>query len=82
MVSEETFGRLDQLVDEVGSLNCKLVLVIGPSDAGKSELLAELAKRRQTRFLSVGAALGRALLSIPVSRRPPAGAGPSPGAVR
>jgi hypothetical protein len=45
------------------------VLVIGPSDAGKSELLAELAKRRQTRFLSVGAALGRALLSIPVSRR-------------
>jgi hypothetical protein len=69
VVSEETLGRLDRLVDEIGSLNCKLVFVIGPPDAGKSQLLAELAKRRQTSVLSVGAALGRALLSVPVSRR-------------
>jgi hypothetical protein len=69
VISEETLGRLDLLVNEIGSLNCKLALVIGPSDAGKSELLAELAKRRQTSVLNVGAALGRALLSVPVSRR-------------
>jgi len=69
VISEETLARLERLVDEIGGLNCKLVLVIGPSDAGKSELLAELAMRRQTSVLSVGAALGRALLSVPVSRR-------------
>jgi hypothetical protein len=69
VICEETLGRLDRLVDEIGTLYCKLVLVIGQSDAGKSELLAELAKRYQTSVLSVGAALGRALLSVPVSRR-------------
>ncbi|TQF34178.1 hypothetical protein UNPA324_09180 [Bradyrhizobium sp. UNPA324] len=68
-MSEETLGRLERLVDEIESLNCKLVLVIGRSDAGKTELLAELAKRRQTSSLSVGAALGKALLSVPASRR-------------
>ena len=69
VISEETLARLDRLVNEIESLNCKLVLVIGPSSAGKSELLAELAKRHQTSVLNVGAALGRALLSIPESRR-------------
>jgi hypothetical protein len=69
VVSEETLGRLDRLVDAIGSLNCKLVLVIGPPNAAKSVLLAALAKRHQTSVLSVGAALGRALLSVPVSRR-------------
>jgi hypothetical protein len=69
VISDETLGRLDRLVDEIGSLNCKLVLVIGPADASKSELLEELAKHRQTSVLSVGAALGRALLSVPISRR-------------
>lgn len=69
MISEENVGRLDRLVNEMGSLNCKLVLVISPSNAGKSELLRELAKRHKTSVLSVGAALGRALLSVPVSRR-------------
>jgi hypothetical protein len=65
----QTLGRLDRLVNEIGSRNRKLVLVIGRSGADKSELLAELAQHRQTPVLSIGAALGRALLSVPVSRR-------------
>jgi hypothetical protein len=69
VIPEETLGRLDRLVHEIGSLHCKLALVIGPSEVGKSKLLAELAKRHQTSVLSVGAALGRALLSVAVSRR-------------
>jgi hypothetical protein len=69
VISGETLGRLDRMVDGIGSLNCKLVLVIGPPAAAKSELLAALAKRHKISVLSVGAALGRALLSVPVSRR-------------
>jgi polynucleotide 5'-kinase involved in rRNA processing len=53
VISEEPLGRLDRLVNEIGSLNSKLVLVIGPPDAGKSELLAELAERHQTSVLTL-----------------------------
>ncbi len=60
---------LEQRVAETGSLNCKLVLVIGPSCAAKSGLLAELAKRRHARILGVGSALGRSLLPVPAFRR-------------
>jgi hypothetical protein len=69
VISEETLDRLDRLVDEIGSLNCKLVLAIGSTDTERSELLASLAKRHQTTALKVGAAIGRALLSVPASRR-------------
>jgi len=61
--------KLDRLVEDMGSLNCKLVLVIGPPNSGKSKLLADLARRRQVTVLSVGSALGRSLLSIPLSHR-------------
>ena len=61
--------RLDRLVDEISSLYCKLILVIGPPDSGKSVLLAGLARRRQATVLSVGSALGRSLLSVPISPR-------------
>ena len=60
---------LDRRVDETGSLNCKLVLVIGSPSTRKSGLLAELAKRRHAHVLGVGSALGRSLLSVPASRR-------------
>ena len=60
---------LDRLIDEIGSLNCKLVLVIGSPNSSNSGLLAELAKRRQAQVLGVGSALGRSLLSVPASRR-------------
>ena len=61
--------KLDQLVDDITSLNNKLVLLIGPAKSGKSDLLAQLSERRDTPVLNAGAALGRQLLAIPSTRR-------------
>jgi hypothetical protein len=61
--------KLDQVVDEIGSLNSKLILLIGPPRSGKTRLLDDLGKRRQLPILNVGAALGRQLLAVPIARR-------------
>jgi hypothetical protein len=61
--------KLDRLVDDISSLNSKLVLLIGPPRSGKTSLLNDLAKRRQTTVINVGSALGRQLLPVPNARR-------------
>ena len=61
--------KLDHLIEDISSLNRKLILLIGPPRSGKSNLLGQLAERRQSRILNVGAALGRKLLTVPRSRR-------------
>ncbi|WP_373504612.1 BREX-3 system P-loop-containing protein BrxF [Aestuariivirga sp.] len=61
--------RLDRLVDDISGLNSKLILLVGPPRSGKSILLGQLATRRQAPVLSVGAALGRELLTVPSTRR-------------
>ena len=61
--------KLEQLVDDVTSLNSRLVLLIGPTTSGKTNLLAQLSERRDTPVLNVGAALGRQLLAVPSARR-------------
>lgn len=61
--------KLDRLVEDLSGLNSKLVVVIGPPRSGKSNLLGQLAARRQARVLSVGATLGRELLTVPSTRR-------------
>ncbi|WP_336801065.1 BREX-3 system P-loop-containing protein BrxF [Kaistia sp. MMO-174] len=61
--------KLDRLVEDISGLNSKLILLIGPPRSGKSNLLEQLAERRQARVLSVGAALGRELLTVPGTRR-------------
>ena len=61
--------KLDQLVDDIAGLNSKLILLIGSSRSGKSNLLGRLAERRQARVLSIGVALGRELLTVPSARR-------------
>lgn len=61
--------KLDHLVDDISGVNSKLILLIGPPGSGKSDLLGQLAERRQARVLSVGADLGRELLSVPGTRR-------------
>lgn len=67
--TQNTIERLNGIVDDVLGLNSKLVLLIGPSRSGKSNLLEQLAVRRKARVLSVGAALGRELLTAPSFRR-------------
>ena len=61
--------KLEYLVDDIASLNSKLVLVVGPPGSGKSGLLSQLSERKDTPVLNVGAALGRQLLAIPSTRR-------------
>lgn len=61
--------KLDRLVEDITSLNSKLVLLIGPPRSGKSDLLAQLSDRREARVLNVGVTLGRRLLAIPNTRR-------------
>ena len=61
--------KLDNLVEDISGLNSKLVLLIGPPRSGKSDLLGQLAERRQARVLSVGAALGRKLVTVPGTQR-------------
>ena len=61
--------KLENLVDNITSLNSKLVLLIGPPRSGKSRLLAQLSERRDTPVLNVSAGLGRQLLAIPSTRR-------------
>jgi len=60
---------LDRIVDEISSLNTKLVLLIGAPRCGKSSLLNALAARRNIGVLCLGTALGRQLVSIPNARR-------------
>lgn len=61
--------KLDRIVDDISSINTKLILLIGPPGSGKSNLLGQLAERRQASVLSVSSALGRELLTVPSNRR-------------
>lgn len=61
--------RLHGVVEDISGINSKLVLLIGPPRSGKSNLLGQLAARRQVPVLSLGAALGRELLTVPSTRR-------------
>ncbi len=61
--------RLEQLVDDIRSLNSKLILLIGPPRSGKTRLLNKLAKCRQLSLLNVGSDLGRQFLAVPKSQR-------------
>lgn len=61
--------ELEHLVDDIASLNSKLVLLVGPPRSGKTALLAQLSARRDVPVLNVGAVLGRQILAIPSMRR-------------
>ncbi len=62
--------RLERLVDEIGVLHSKLIVLIGPSGSGKTRLLGRLADRRGAQVLNVGATLGSRLASLPQRQRP------------
>ena len=62
--------KLERLVDEVGALQSKLVLLIGPPNAGKTALLDSLAKNKGVTTLNVGAELGGRLAGMSQRQRP------------
>ncbi|HOY79577.1 MAG TPA: BREX-3 system P-loop-containing protein BrxF [Hyphomonadaceae bacterium] len=61
--------QLEKIIDDIGDIHCKLVLLIGPPHAGKTALLRSLAKRRGVTPLNVGAELGGRLAGIPQRQR-------------
>ena len=61
--------KLERLVDEVGALQSKLVLLIGPPNSGKTALLHSLAKNKGVKPLNVGAELGGRLAGMPHRQR-------------
>ncbi len=61
--------KLKHLVDEVGVLQSKLVLLIGPPHSGKTALLHTLAQSKGVTPLNVGAELGGRLTGMPQKQR-------------
>lgn len=60
---------LNRRVEDVATLNSKLILLVGAPRSGKTELLKALAERRQLGVVNVGAVLGQMLLEVPSGRR-------------
>lgn len=65
----EMIDALERVIEDLAVMNSKLLLLIGPPNSGKSDLLRQLAQRRQLKILNVGAALGPELLTTPSPRR-------------
>lgn len=59
--------KLERLVEEVGELQSKLILLVG--NGGKTRLLRTLAERLQATPFNIGARLGYRLLATPVADR-------------
>ena len=69
MVAPQLIEKLQRLVDEVGALQSKLVLLIGAPNAGKTALLHALTKSKGVTPLNVGAELGGRLAGMPQRQR-------------
>ena len=69
MTEHDNFLQLGRLVDEVGALQSKLILLIGQPNSGKSALLNSLGKRKGVTPLNVGVALGARLAGLPQRQR-------------
>ncbi|HFJ9631943.1 TPA: BREX-3 system P-loop-containing protein BrxF [Stenotrophomonas maltophilia] len=61
--------KLERLIGEIGDLNSKLILLVGPSRSGKTQLLRQLGAKLNIEPLNVGLELGRRLAATPNSKR-------------
>lgn len=62
-------AKLDRLVDEVGALQSKLILIVGAPRTGKSALLQALAKKRDVSVLTIGSELSNRLSVVSQRQR-------------
>ena len=62
-------ARLERLIGEVGDLNSQLILLVGPSRSGKTQLLRQLSAKLNIDPLNVGLELGRRLAATPINKR-------------
>jgi hypothetical protein len=62
-------AKLERLIGEISDLNSKLILLVGPSRSGKTQLLRELSAKLDIEPLNVGMELGRRLAATPNNKR-------------
>lgn len=62
-------AKLERLIDEIGDLNSKLILLVGPSRSGKTQLLRQLGVKFNIEPLNVGMELGHRLAATPNNKR-------------
>lgn len=62
-------NHLTRLIDEIGDLNSKLILLVGPSRSGKTQLLRQLGAEINITPLNVGVELGSRLAGIQQRQR-------------
>lgn len=61
--------KLEQLITEANNLNSKLILLVGSSRSGKTQLLRQLSAKLNREPLNVGLELGRRLAAMPNNKR-------------
>jgi hypothetical protein len=61
--------ELERLIAEIGDINSKLILLVGPSRSGKTQLLRQLGAELTIEPLNVGLELGRRLAATPNNKR-------------
>jgi hypothetical protein len=62
-------ATLERLIGEIGDLNSKLILLVGPSRSGKTQLLRQLCDKLSVEPINIGLELGRRLAATPNNRR-------------
>ncbi|MDF2177924.1 BREX-3 system P-loop-containing protein BrxF [Aliiglaciecola sp. CAU 1673] len=62
-------AKVEQMTREIGDLNSKLMLLVGPSRSGKTQLLRQLGAKLSIEPLNVGLELGRRLAAMPMKKR-------------
>lgn len=61
--------KLEKLIVEIGDLNSKLILLVGSSRSGKTQLLRQLSAKLNLEPHNVGLELGRRLAATPNNKR-------------
>ncbi len=61
--------KLERLIGEIGDLNSKLILLVGLSCSGKTQLLRQLSIKLNIKPLNIGLELGRRLAATPNNKR-------------
>ena len=62
-------SKLEKLIGEIDDLNVKLILFVGPSRSGKTQLLRQLSNKLKIEPINVGLELGRRLATMPNNKR-------------
>jgi hypothetical protein len=62
-------AKLERLIGEIGDLNSRLILLVGPSHSGKTHLLRQLGEKLNIEPLNVGLELGHRLTATPNNKR-------------